>query len=209
MSCHCISLSGRVYFAWRQACWQKYNSSSQTEVQKWQHTWNAVEAQLRNPIVRSFHQYLWKKWKSDDETNFAFTTCRNVIGWLFQSWCNTLSLLWNTNSWQRTTASTQHHGGNKVDSDRERFWQKFCSLSESLQYFEFLVCSWFRLVFKSDSQNHNNSDYELLLIPPFGSFHSLVQPQKIFSCNRKQKLRLWLARNLMQYLKPTNIKLDI
>ena len=48
MSCHCISLSGRVYFAWRQACWQKYNSSSQTEVQKWQHTWNAVEAQLRH-----------------------------------------------------------------------------------------------------------------------------------------------------------------
>ena len=48
MSCHCISLSVRVYFAWRQACWQKYNSSSQTEVQKWQHTWNAVEAQLRH-----------------------------------------------------------------------------------------------------------------------------------------------------------------
>ena len=48
MSCHCISLSVRIYFAWRQACWQKYNSSSQTEVQKWQHTWNAVEAQLRH-----------------------------------------------------------------------------------------------------------------------------------------------------------------
>ena len=116
-------------------------------------------------IVRSFHQHLWKKWKTYDERNFAFTTCRNVIGWLFQSWCNSLSLLWNTNSWQRTTASTQHHGGNRVDSDRERFWQTFCSLSESLQYFEFWICSWYRLVFKSDSQNHNNSAHELLLIP--------------------------------------------
>ena len=73
---------------------------------------------------------------------------------------------------------TTPRGGKRVDSDRERFWQTFGSLSESLQYFEFWICSWFRHVFKSDSHNHNNSDYELLLIPLFGSFHSLVQPKR-------------------------------
>ena len=176
MSCHCISLSVRVYFAWRQACWQKYNSSSQTEVQKWQHTWNAVEAQLRHQSsgvsinICGKSEKLTMKWNS----------LSRHVAMSSADYSNPDATLWASCEVPTPDKEQQqHHEGNRVDSDRERFWQTFGSLSKSLQYFEFWICSWFRHVFKNDSHNHNNSDYELLLIPLFGSSTVWCNPKDI------------------------------
>ena len=137
MSCHCISLSVRVYFAWRQACWQKYNSSSQTEVQKWQHTWNAVEAQLRHQSSGVSINFCGKS----EQLTIKGNSLSRHVAMSSAEFSNPDATLWTSCEIQRTTASTQHHGGNRVDSNRERNWQTFCSLSENLQYVEFWICS--------------------------------------------------------------------
>jgi len=209
MSCHCISLSVRVYFAWRQTCWQKYNSSSQTEVQKWQHTWNAVEAQLRHQSSGVSINFCGK---SENITMKGILLSRHVV-MSSTDYSNPDETLWA--SCEISSPDKEQQLPHNTMKETEWF-QTRKHLNRSFALFQrvgniliFGSAYDFAFFSKVIPKIIKTYEYESLLIPLFGSFHSLVQPKRYSHAIEKQKLRLWLARNLMQYLKLNKyIKLD-
>ena len=208
MSCHCISLSVRLCFAWRQACWQKYNSSSQTEVQKWQHTWNAVEAQLRH---QSSGVSINICGKSEKLTMKGILLSRHVA-MSSADYSNPDAILWASCEIPSSDKEQQLPHNTLEETEWIQTGKDF---DRRLALFQ-KVCNILNFGFAHDFAMFSKVIPTIITILTMNYCWSLClaaaqsgATQKIFSCNRKQKLRLWLVRNLMQYLKLTNIKLDI